>query len=74
MNTDGRRGIGKAALKAVMAATGVKVTSQDAETVARSIARIEAAAATLLQSPSFDETGEYFYRLLNTGAATGAGA
>ncbi len=66
-------GIGKAALEEVLAASGVKVTSEEAEAVARSLSRIQAAAATLLQSPSFDETVEHFYRLLDAGVAEGAG-
>ncbi len=60
--------IGKAALEEVLAASGVKVTSEEAEAVARSLSRIEAAATTLLQSLPFDETAEHFYRLLETGA------
>jgi len=68
-----RWSIGKAALEEVLAASGVKVTPEDAEAVARSLSRVEAAAAKFLQSPSFDETVEHFYRLLDTGAAEGIG-
>jgi hypothetical protein len=68
-----RWSIGKAALEEVLAASGVKVTPEDAEAVGRSLTRVEAAAAKLLQSPSFDETVERFYQLLDTRAAGGAG-
>ncbi len=68
-----RWSIGKAALEEVLAASGVKVTPEDAEAVARSLSRIEAAATKLLQSLPFDETVERFYRLLDTGAAEGTG-
>ncbi len=68
-----RWSIGKAALAEVLAASGVKVTPEDAEAVARSLSRIEAAATKLLQSLPFDETVERFYRLLETGAAEGTG-
>jgi hypothetical protein len=68
-----RWSIGKAALEEVLAAGGVKVTPEDAEAVARSLSRIEAAATKLLQSMPFDETVERFYRLLETGAVEGTG-
>ena len=68
-----RWSIGKAALEEVLAASGVKVTPEDAEAVGRSLSRVEAAAAKLLQSPSFDETVEHFYRLLDTATAEGIG-
>ncbi len=68
-----RWSIGKTALEEVLAASGVKVTPEDAEAVARSLSRIEAAATKLLQSLPFDETVERFYRLLDTGAAVGTG-
>jgi hypothetical protein len=74
MSAGMRGGISEAALEEVLAASGVKITSEDAEAVARSLLRIQAAAATLLQSLSFDETVERFYRLLDTGTAGGAGA
>jgi hypothetical protein len=62
----------RAALKKLIADSGVKVTAEDVEAVARSLDRIQAAVAPFLQSLSFDETGERFYRLLND-AADGAG-
>jgi hypothetical protein len=67
-------GISEAALEEILAATGVEITSEDANAVARSLIRIQAAAATLLQSLSFDQTVERFYRLLDTGTTEGAGA
>jgi hypothetical protein len=54
---------GEAALAAILAASGVTVSADDIGPVARSLARIERAAATLL-TPSFDDTNERFYRLL----------
>jgi len=54
--------------------SGVKVTPQEAETVARSLARIQAAAAVLQRSRSFDDTGEQYYRLLDRNAAGETGA
>jgi hypothetical protein len=74
MSAEMHGGIGEAALEEVLAASGVKITSADAKACARSLARIQAAAASLLQSLSFDETVERFYRLLDTGPARGAGA
>jgi len=74
MSAEMHGGIGEAALEEVLAASGVEITSEDAKAVARSLVRIEAAAMTLLQSLSFDETVERFYRLLDTGSAEGAGA
>jgi len=62
-----------AALEKVIADTGVKVTTADVEAVARSLERIQGAAATLLKSVPFDETNEYFYRLLEDDTADGAG-
>lgn len=73
MSAGMRWSIGKAALEEVLAATGVKVTPEDAEAVGRSLLRIEAAATTLLQSLPFDETAERFFRLLETGAVKGIG-
>jgi hypothetical protein len=73
MSAEMRWTIGEAALEEVLAASGVKVTREDAEAVARSLSRIEAAATTLLHSLPFDETVERFYRLLDTGAAEGIG-
>ncbi len=72
MSAGMRWSIGKAALEEVLAATGVKVTPEDAEAVGRSLLRIEI-ATTLLQSLPFDETAERFFRLLETGAVKGIG-
>ena len=49
--------------------SGVAIAPQEAEAVARSLARIWAAAAILLRSSSFDETGEHYHRLLESNAA-----
>jgi len=63
-----RDAIDRTIVEEVIAGNGVKITPQEAEAVARSIARMQAAAATLLCSSSFDETGEYYYRLLASDA------
>jgi len=63
-----------AALEQVLAASGVKVTSQDADAVARALARINSAAAAVLASLSFDDTIERYYRLLENDLAEGSGA
>jgi hypothetical protein len=61
---------GEAALAEVLAASGVKVSPEDVGPVAGSLARIERAAA-LLRAPSFDDTNERFFRLLeDDGAGT----
>jgi hypothetical protein len=72
MSAKARNDIHEAALVEVMAASGVAVSSDDIGPVARSLGRIERAAA-LLQPPSFDDTHERFYRLLENDG-TGAGA
>jgi hypothetical protein len=64
--------ISEAALAEVLAASGVAVSPDDIGPVARSLARIERADA-LLRPPSFDDTHERFYRLLEDDGA-GAGA
>jgi uncharacterized 2Fe-2S/4Fe-4S cluster protein (DUF4445 family) len=55
-----------------LTASGITVTGEDVEAVARSLARIEAAAAILLHPLSFDETDERFYRLIEGDAAEDA--
>ena len=72
MNADTRDPLSEAALADVLTASGVKVSAPDVGPVARSLARIEQ-AATLLSAPTFDDTNERFYRLLeNDGAEVGA--
>jgi hypothetical protein len=66
--------IAGATVEAVVADSGVSITAEEAEAVARSLVRIEAAAAILLRLPSFDETVEQYYRLLESDAAEGRGA
>jgi hypothetical protein len=63
----------RTALEDLLASSGVKLTSEEVEVVSRSLARMRLAAAALAQSPSFDETVERFYRLLESGAIDGAG-
>jgi hypothetical protein len=61
-----------AALRALVGDTGVSVTPAEAQGLAQSLARVQTATATLLRQPSFDETVERFYRLLETDAAEGS--
>jgi hypothetical protein len=68
------RDTGGEALTGLLAASGVAVTANEAEAVARSLKRIDVATAALLQEVDFDETVERFYRLLEGDAGTGAGA
>jgi hypothetical protein len=71
MSAKAHNDISEAALAEVLAASGVAVSAGDVGPVARALARIERATA-LLQPPSFDDTNERFYRLLEddgTGAA-----
>ena len=72
MSAKARDDISEAALAEVVAASGVAVSADDVGPVARSLARIERAAA-LLKPASFDDTNERFYRLLENDD-TGAGA
>jgi hypothetical protein len=67
-------GIDRATVEALMAASGVRPGSQELDAVVRSLARIHSATASLLQSSSFDETGERFYRLLEDDAGAGSAA
>ena len=61
------------AIDSIFAASGVTATRDDVEAVARSLARIDQAAAVLFSGLSFDETVERFYRLLDAFAEKGAG-
>jgi hypothetical protein len=72
MSASTRYGIDRAAVEKLIADSGARVTSEEVDAVVRSLDRIQSAAATLLHSPSFDETSERFYRLLDTDAADGA--
>lgn len=55
----------RAALEKLIGDSGVNVTAEEVDAVAGSLDRIQSAAAAVLKSLSFDETGERFYRLLN---------
>jgi hypothetical protein len=68
-----RDGIDRATLQKLMASAGVKPVSEEVDAALQSLARIQVAAASLLQSPSFNEIGERFYRLLEIDAAGEAG-
>jgi hypothetical protein len=69
MSAGERDGPGGKTVEEVITNSGVKVTPQEAEAVARSLPRIRAAAAILQRSRSFDDTGEQYYRLLDRDAA-----
>ena len=58
----------------ILNASGVKVTADEVDAVARALTRINAAATVLLTSLPFDETAERFYRLLENDGAQGAPA
>jgi hypothetical protein len=62
-------GIDRATVEGRVADSGVRLTPQEVDAVVRSLARIQIAAAALLQSPLFDQTIEQFYRLLESDAA-----
>jgi hypothetical protein len=61
-----------AALRARVAETGVSVSPAEADAMVQALARFQAGLESLLHQPSFDETIERFYRLLETGPAQGA--
>ena len=56
--------IDKAALREIVAQSGVSVTGAELDALAGSLKRIKAAASILLRPISFDETAEAFHRLL----------
>ena len=71
MSAVGDKELGEAALAELLASSGVAVAQEEIAPVARSLERINAAARALLP-PSFDDTLEAYYRLLEqdgTGAA-----
>ena len=74
MSAGERDGPGRKTVEEVITDSGVKITPHEAEAVARSLARIQAAAAVLQRSRSFDDTGEQYYRLLDRNAAGETGA
>ena len=56
--------IARTSVEAAAARSGVRISPPEADAVVRSLARIEDAAATLLQVAAFDATIEEFQRLL----------
>lgn len=60
--------IDPATIERLLAVGGVRCSAQEADRVARLLARIQDAAAALLQSLPFDATGEQFDRLLESDA------
>lgn len=65
--------IDRATVEGLLAASGVELTAPEVDVVARAIARIQRSAAVLLPPSLFDQSGEHFYRLLETDAAAGVG-
>jgi hypothetical protein len=65
-------GISEAALADVFSGSGVEVEAEEIGPVVRALVRINAAARVLLR-PSFDDTVEGYFRLLEQDGA-GAGA
>jgi len=63
MSAKARDDISEAALAEVLAASGVSVSPEEIGPLVRSLARMQDAAVSL-RSPSFDDTNERFYRLL----------
>ena len=70
MTAAGDKDIGEAALAELLASSGVAVGQKEIAPVAGALKRINAAARVLLR-PSFDDTVEAYYRLLEQ---DGAGA
>ena len=64
--------ISESALADVFASSGVKVEAEEIGPVVRALVRVNAAARVLLR-PSFDDTVESYFRLLEQDEA-GAGA
>jgi hypothetical protein len=72
MSVAGDKDLGEAVLADLLTSSGVAVAQDEIAPVARTLVRINAAARALLQ-PSFDDTLEAYYRLLEqdgTGADT----
>ena len=70
MSAAGDNDIGEATLAELIASSGVAVSQEEVAPVAGALKRIDAAARILLR-PSFDDTVEAYYRLLEQ---DGAGA
>jgi hypothetical protein len=62
-------GLAGKTVEEVISDSGVKVTPQEAEAVARALGRIKAAAKILQRSRSFDDTAEQYYRTLDRNGA-----
>ena len=66
-----REGIDLVALEKILASSGVKISPQDVDAVARSLARINHAAAGLFPSYALDDTAERFFRMLESATDDG---
>ena len=72
MSAIGDKDLGEAALAELLTSSGIAVAPDEIAPVARALERINAAARSLLR-PSFDDTLEAYYRLLEQDG-TGADA
>jgi len=72
MSAVGDKDLGEVALTELLTSSGVAVVQEEIAPVARTLERINAAARALLR-PSFDDTVEAYYRLLEQDG-TGADA
>lgn len=68
MGAQARDGFDAAAMAALIAGSGVRASAAEVETAARALAGIAQAEAALLQTVSFDETIEDYFRLLENDA------
>ncbi len=59
----------RAGIGALLSGSGVAISAAEADIVSRSVARIRAAAASLLAAIPFDLPSERFYGLLESDAA-----
>ena len=74
MSVAGRGGIDRQALIELLAANGVHATPEEADAVLPALTRIHAAAASLLEPQTFDDTAERFGRLLENDGGAGTEA
>jgi len=72
MSAIGDKDLGEVALTELLTSSGLAVAQEEITPVARTLERINAAARALLR-PSFDDTVEAYYRLLEQDG-TGADA
>jgi hypothetical protein len=73
MGADAGGEIERATVEGLAGASGVELTATEVDDVARAVGRIQRSAAALLPPSLFDQSGEHFYRLLDSDAAAEAG-